>query len=108
MLTHIEHMANWLERRVQRQAELQNGADADLIRENRARARIGVASLLAGLGLSWIQHQLHVTGVLGTIFVLVGMALWLYGIVTLAWARQQSILLDKPEPKKPPSITQGK
>ena len=97
-------MWNWLERREQREKDLEHGVDADLVVDNRRRRKLALCSLglLAMLVLvDWIfqfrgwVHELVITGAI--VFLVLG-------FVAARWAATESALLHRPDPKEPPSL----
>jgi hypothetical protein len=94
----------WLERWQQRQYEIAQGADANLIRENVKRFRWSGGLFVAGGLLAWVAgrfqlaHALHVAAYCLAVLLLI--ASW----VLFSWARAQDGLLRRPDPEGPPSI----
>ena len=97
-------MWEWLERRQQRQRELQQGVDAGLVRANRRRWKlcwllIGASFLLIGtqatIKLSEFWHDVA----LGLCMACLG-----GGLVVGNWAREEEKFLDRPDPKEPPRL----
>ena len=95
---------SWFERWSRRQDELAHGADADLVRDNRRRYRtgfllLGFAALLSLL-VSKIDLGEHLRQAVGVAAAGSGVA----GLLLLIWARQEQIVLHKPDPEPPSKI----
>jgi hypothetical protein len=94
-------MPNWWERKAQRERDLAEGVDADLMSANRRRWTLGYKSfaigalLLATDWLSRLPQWMHLV-VACIVFVLMVTA-----IITWKWARAEQAFLQKPEGKKP-------
>ncbi|HTS12888.1 MAG TPA: hypothetical protein VMH00_12280 [Candidatus Limnocylindrales bacterium] len=97
-------MWDWWQRTRQRQRELAQGADADLVRANGKRWKIGL--LLSGVSilLLAIPGTIHLSGIWYEIAGVVIFSVYAAGMILLWWARAESGFLSKPDPKKPPSI----
>jgi hypothetical protein len=94
----------WFERWSRRQDELAQGADANLVRDNRRRYKLGFLVLgfatLLTLLVSKVDLGEHLRQILRVVAAGSGVA----GLLLLAWARQEKIVLDKPDPEPPPRI----
>jgi hypothetical protein len=94
-------MPNWWERKVQRERELAEGVDADLVSANRRRWTLGYklfaigALLLATEWLRRLPRWMHLV-VASIVFMLM-----LTAIIAWKWARAEQAFLQKPEGKKP-------
>jgi hypothetical protein len=97
-------MSGWLERWQRRQRELAEGADADLVQANHRRFRVafGLIGLASVLGL--LDARLHPSYVWHFVLRCAAGVSGLVGIVMANWARQQDVLLSRPEPEGPPTI----
>lgn len=98
-------MWNWLERREQRELDLEHGVDVDLVGDNRRRRKLALfwLGLFVILVLAdwpfqfrgWV-HELVTTGAI--IFLILG-------LVAARWAAAESAFLRRPDPKEPPSLS---
>lgn len=94
-------MWNWLERWMQRQNELAGGVDADLVRDNRKKWKIGLW-LLASSGLLVVVDALfQLPHWIRGVVVFAATACFVISLVVTRWARAESAFLDRPEPKEP-------
>ena len=97
-------MWDLLQRWRKRQYDLQSGADADLVRDNRRRFRLagllfGFSFLLMGAQAAYkFQGPLHEIVVALTTISLVGALLF------SRWAMAESAFLSRPDPKQPPKL----
>ena len=82
----INSMSGWFDRRQQRLRELQQGADADLVRENHKRWKL--AWRLSGLGflLCTAQTKVKLPTVWHNIVFWSSATTFLVGVVLLRWA----------------------
>jgi hypothetical protein len=97
-------MWEWLERWQRRQRDLQEGADADLVRDNRRRWKIcwwlmGCSFILIG-----IQAVVKFSDPWHTIAVTVTMVCLVGGVLFGHWARAEKSFLERPNPKEPPRL----
>jgi len=93
---------SWLRRSRQRQHDLANGMDADLVRANSRRWK--AAALLFGLAflLRWIARALPPVVQFAT--TLIAILLAIASLVLFWWAWRVQAFLDQPDPEPPPSI----
>lgn len=91
-------------RRQQRQRDLAAGVDADLVASSTKKFKLGFGLLGPGLLAMWLSGTGEVHGVLKEIFLWLGGATTLVGFFVVIWAQQERAFLDKPDPKKPPSL----
>src|SRR5258707_2602081 len=95
---------DWFERRRKRRQELAEGADADLVQDNRRRFKTAYGSigLVFVLGLLSAIPQLPIflkTGFRG------GAAIsCIIGVVLFKWAQVEENFLMRPDQEKPPEI----
>ncbi len=93
-----------LHRWQQRERDLRQGVDADLVLANRRRWLIcaglfGLGYLLLGIqSIAKFQDHLHQIAVAITTVVFFG------AIIIGNWARSWNAFLDKPDPKEPPRM----
>jgi hypothetical protein len=97
-------MSRWLERWVNRQRELAEGADADLVQANRRRFRIafGLVGLAFVLGL--LDARFHFTPMLHITVRCTAVVSGLVGMVMAKWAQHERAFLNRPESESPPTI----
>jgi hypothetical protein len=95
---------NWWDRWRQRQNQLAQGVDADLVFENQRRYRFAFGLLAFGFALglvgSKIDRQVALRIVVSVIATVCGVA----GFALLAWSRHEAAFLSKPDPEEPPRI----
>jgi hypothetical protein len=94
-------MLEWFRRQQKRQADLANGADADLVLDNRNRSRLALYLIGFAILLRVIEAKVHFVGVWHTIVVATTLALLVGGVVLEQWARAERSFLDKPDPQEP-------
>src|SRR5215472_19175587 len=97
-------MWEWLERWQQRQRELRQGVDADLVRDNRRRWKLswflfGCSFLLIG-----IQAGIKFPEPWHRVAVAITMVFFVGGLFFGQWARAEESFLDRPNPKGPPKL----
>jgi hypothetical protein len=97
-------MANWLKRFQERQRELAQGVDADLVKANRRRFRRGLLLLAFGCLLGFVGPKLHLSLALRAAAAVVFGMSCLIGILMLQWAARESAFLNGPDPQRPVSI----
>jgi hypothetical protein len=97
-------MWDWFERRLQRQRELQQGADADLLRDNRRRWKLCSSLFGCSLLLLGIQAAVKLSDPWHGIAVALTMGCFLAGFLLGHWARAEKSFLERPNPKEPPSL----
>src|SRR5262245_58160367 len=95
---------NWFERWRQRQSELANGVDADLVQDNQKRYRIGFGLIAVGLAVGLLASKVQLPWTIRSVVTTIATLSLLAGFLLTAWARQESAFLRKPEPEKPPKI----
>jgi hypothetical protein len=97
-------MWEWLHRWRQRERDLQQGVDADLVQANRRRWKL-CASLF---GLSFLSFGILAVakfqGFIKQIAVAITTGLFFFAMITGHWARSWDAFLDKPDPKEPPRL----
>jgi hypothetical protein len=97
-------MSTWFRRVRERQRDLAQGADADLIRQNSNRYRLALGLIGFGLLLTLLDAKTKISGTLR--LLVVGMAILsiVAGFLLAAWARQERAFLSKPDAEEPPSL----
>jgi hypothetical protein len=101
-------MSSWWERSRKRDLEIAEGADADLLQQNRCRSKlaftlIGLAVLIV-YGDSKVHFPSKVSMAL-RMFAAVSFAL---GAVLAKWAQHEHSFLTRPDPEGPPEIFRDK
>ena len=97
-------MFGWLERKQQRNNELSQGVDADLVRDNRKRWKQGFWFLVCGFVLLGIQTKFRFSGPWHYIAVGITMVCFASGLFLWTWARAEWAFLNRPSPKEPPKL----
>ena len=98
-------MANWLKRWSQRQHDLENGVDADLVRANNRTLRFGSCLLLAGSLLVALASRLLTMPTWFTKTAkIISVSLLLLGAVLVRVSSAQRWYLNKPDPEPPQSL----
>lgn len=97
-------MSSWFERWPQRQRDLRQGVDADLVRDNRNRYRLAFGLIGFGFLLGLLDAKIQIPGTLRLIVVGMAIASAVAGFSLAAWARQEGAFLSKPDPEEPPRI----
>jgi 4-hydroxybenzoate polyprenyltransferase len=94
---------DWFSRYRERQRDLAAGVDADLIASNRKKTKIALVLLGLGLLLLWIAAaESH--GTVREILRWLGGTVLSVGFFVAVWDQQERAFLNKPDPKKPPSL----
>jgi hypothetical protein len=94
----------WFERWSRRQDELAQGADTDLVRDNRKRYRLAFSLLGFAILLSLLVSKVDLGKQLRLVMSVVAAGSGVAGLLLLMWARQEQAFLHKPEPEVPPKI----
>jgi hypothetical protein len=97
-------MSGWLARYMQRQRELAQGVDADLVSDNRRRYAIAWRLLGLAFLLLFLGAKVPMPRILRNVFLGAIMAALVGGFVMAQWARLGQASLEKPDPEEPPSI----
>ena len=97
-------MSSWFERWRQRQRDLAQGVDADLIRDNRNRYKLAFGLIGFAFLLSLLASKIQNTSTLRMIIVGMAVVSLVVGFLLAAWARQEAAFLNKPDPEEPPRI----
>jgi hypothetical protein len=97
-------MWEWLHRYYERQREIQQGADADLFRENQKRWRRSWLLFGCSFLLIAVQSLVKFSGNWHSIFVVLTMVFFVGGLFMAHWARAEKSFLEEPGPKEPPSL----
>jgi hypothetical protein len=95
---------SWWERWRERQYQLAQGVDADLVRGNRQRFRLAFGLLLFAFLLGILASKFHLPSTLRFIISVIVIATFLVGFVLTAWAGKEAAFLSKPDPEEPPKI----
>jgi hypothetical protein len=95
---------NWLERWRQRQNQLAQGVDANLVRENQKRYRFAFGLLAFGFALGLLVSKIHFQVALRIGVSVVATVCGLAGFALAAWSRQEAAFLSKPDSEEPPKI----
>ena len=93
-------MSGWLERWRNRQRELAEGADADLVQANRRRFRVAFGLIGLAFVLGLLDARLHLPHVLNVVLRCAAAVSGLVGIVMAKWAQQEDVFLRRPEPER--------
>jgi heme A synthase len=94
----------WWERWRERQHQLVQGVDADLVRANHQRFRLAFGLLGCAFLLGILVPKLHLPSTLRLIVGAIVTVVFLVGFLLAAWARQEAAFLSKPDPEEPPKI----
>jgi len=97
-------MWNWLERRVQRQNELDRGVDADLIRDNRKRFRLSWWSFSLGALLVAIDVLVQLPNWFHKTIYFLAFGFLVSGWLAWRWAVAEDAFLNRPDSKEPPKL----
>jgi hypothetical protein len=97
-------MSNWLKRFQERQRELAQGADADLVQANRQRYKRALLLLAFDAGLIFLNDKVNLSPLLRTAVGILSVIIFLLGLLLLKWAWKESVFLNRPDPEVPPSI----
>jgi hypothetical protein len=99
-------MTNWFDRSRKRKHELALGTDADLVRKNYKRYKIAFVLVGFGCFLSWLSAKIPTTDT--PLLIVQGLAVvsLIAGFLLALWARQEAAFLTKPDPKKPPTMSE--
>jgi len=97
-------MSNWVKRFQERQRELTQGADADLVQANRRRYKRALLLLAFNAGLIFLNGKVNLSPALRTAVGILSATICLLGLLMLRWAWQESLFLNRPDPEGPPSI----
>jgi hypothetical protein len=98
------HPMSWWERWRERQYQLAQGVDANLVRGNHQRFRLAFGLLVFAFLLGILASKFHLPSTLRFIIGVIVIAAVLVGFVLAAWARQEAAFLSKPDPEEPPQI----
>ena len=94
----------WFERYNRRQDELARGADVDLIHDNRKRYILAFSLLGLAILLSLLASKVSLGQHLQLAVRVVAAGFGVAGLLLFRWARQEEIVLHKPDPEPPPKI----
>lgn len=97
-------MGSWFERWRQRQSDLDQGVDADLVRDNRRRYRLAFGLIGSGLLLGFLDAKIHFPSSLRLIVVGVAITFGVTDFFLAAWAQKEAAFLRRPDPEDPPRI----
>ena len=96
-------MAGWLERWQERQIELAEGADADLVQANRRKVRIAFGLIGLAVLLVLTSAKIQLPHKLDLVFRIIAIIFFAVGGVLAKWAAERSFLTE-PEPEGPAEI----
>jgi len=96
-------MWGWLRRYLQRQRELAQGVDADLVADNRWRYKLAFALFGGALLLGLLTASLNLVGITRLFMMTLASILFVAGLLVGRWAAE-SAFLSKPGPEDPPKI----
>jgi hypothetical protein len=94
-------MWNWLERRLQRQDDLDRGVDSDLVRGNRKKWKIAALLFAVSMLFFGIRSLVLISARVQKVFDVIGATLLVLGFVIGRWAWREFAFLNQPEPKEP-------
>ena len=98
-------MSNWFERFRERERDLAEGADADLVRDNRNRDKVAFGLIGFACLLSWLSSaKIQIPSTLRSIVAGLAIVSFLVGFFLALWARQEDAFLSKPDPEEPPRM----
>ena len=97
-------MSSWLERWRHRQRDLAQGADANLVRDNRNRYRLAFGLMGFGVLLSLLDTKVKIPNTLRLIVVGIATVFFIAGFLLALWARQMGAFLSKSDPEEPPRM----
>jgi hypothetical protein len=97
-------MLDWFSRYPQRQRDFAAGVDADLVASNWKKTKLWLSLFGVGILLLGMAGTAEVHRVVKEILRWFGSATMLVGFAIAIWAQQERAFLDKPDPKKPPSL----
>jgi hypothetical protein len=92
---------DWLSRSRERQRELEEGVDADLVAANRRRFKSCWTLFACTFLLGGIRALAKLSGLWDTIGFTVTMVFFVAGVPVGKWARAESAFLSKPNPEEP-------
>ena len=95
---------SWWERWTERQYQLAQGVDADLVRANHHRFRWAFGLLVFAFLLGIVVSKHHLPSTQRFIVDAIVIVAFLVGFVLAAWSRQEAAFLSKPGPQGPPKI----
>jgi len=93
---------DYFSRYIQRKRDLAAGVDADLVAGNRKKFRVGLLLFIGGFLLFAGSAKIH--GVMAEVLRWIGGATFMVGFFMVTWAQQERAFLNRPDPKKPPSL----
>jgi hypothetical protein len=97
-------MLGWFGRQEQRERDLKDGVDADLVLDNRKRFWLGLELMATGFALGLCSNWFHLKGWFKESLFWTAMALLIGGFVVMRWTSEESRFLRRPDPPKPPSL----
>jgi hypothetical protein len=104
MIAENYNMWDWFHRWRQRERDLEQGVDADLVLANRRRWKLcawlfGISFLSLG-----IRALAKFQGTLNKIATAIAVLLFFSAMILGHWARSWDAFLGKPDPKEPPRL----
>jgi|ERR1700691_2646490 hypothetical protein len=97
-------MSRWLERWWNRQHELAEGADAELVQANRQRVRVAFGLIGLALVVGLLDARLNLPHVVHIALRSPAAVSGLVGIVMAKWAQHEDVFLSRPDSEGPPTI----
>jgi|ERR1700689_4187121 hypothetical protein len=97
-------MSSWLGRWSKRKSDLAQGADADLVRDNRNRYKFAFGLIGLGFLLELLGSKIQIPSILRSIVLGMTLVSVIGGFLLAVWARQEAAFLSKPDPEEPPRI----
>jgi hypothetical protein len=91
-------------RQQQRDSDLRNGADADLVAANNRRWKLYLIFSAVLVGVYAANRVFHPTGWVHSLVYGAYILVLVVGYVAGQWWWQEKIFLHKPDPKEPPKI----
>jgi membrane glycosyltransferase len=101
-------MIGWIRRWNQRQRDLTQGVDADLVRANRKRYKLALGLLALALLLMLLCAKVQIPSALLWILSAAATVFFLASLFLGLWAQQEDAFLSKPDPEEPPRIFKQK
>lgn len=100
----LRRIRSYLARWEKRRAELDRGADANLVRDSRRRGRIGFVLLLTAFIAALTSRAMPLPESVEWPVRVVVAVVAVGGLVLRRWSQAERVNLETPDPEKPPSI----
>jgi hypothetical protein len=94
----------WFSRWRERERELAEGVDSDLIQANLKKRNLGLQLFLASFLLIAVQAKVKLPSVASKIAVALTIACFIGGSILLRWASAENAFLHRPNRPEPPSL----